>query len=118
MQDFSLPSCGDIPRLKRDVSRTALPAAALRSLALPLAFALSRLPEKCCRLSASRFLREVRSSGLSLPREFDTHRNLGIASEHLIPPSHSRARRPCHDGFVAWPSRPWEVGAAKKIVAT
>jgi len=28
---------------------------------------------------------------------------LVIASD----PSHSRARRPCHDGFVAWPSRPW-----------
>jgi len=25
----------------------------------------------------------------------------------LVPPSHSRARRLCHDGFVAWPSRPW-----------
>jgi len=28
---------------------------------------------------------------------------LSITSE----PSHSRARRPCHDSFVARPSRPW-----------
>src|SRR5213592_3182250 len=27
-------------------------------------------------------------------------------AQRLVPPDHSRARCPCHDGFVAWPSRP------------
>jgi len=29
-----------------------------------------------------------------------------VITSTRIPPSQSRARRPCHDGFVAWPSRP------------
>src|SRR5438094_8834198 len=27
-------------------------------------------------------------------------------TQRLVPPGHSRARCPCHDGSVAWPSRP------------
>ena len=45
-----------------------------------------------------------RASAVPYPRRYEVC-SLLIAS-YVIPPSQSRARRPCHDGFVAWPSRP------------
>src|SRR5439155_676340 len=45
-----------------------------------------------------------RASAVPYPRRYEVC-SLLIAS-YVIPRSQSRARRPCHDGFVAWPSRP------------
>jgi len=56
-----------------------------------------------CYFSEARNLKGKLFTGLAKARE---QFRQSITSD-LIPPSHSRARRPCHDSLVAWPSRPW-----------
>src|SRR5438093_12306280 len=44
-----------------------------------------------------------RASAVPYPRRYEVCSLLIVSC--LTPPSQSGARRPCHDGFVAWPSR-------------